>query len=165
MAPSITNVTDSPLVLHLSDGDLDLPAGATKDLDPTIEDRVVLLRLAQNGLVQYQDLVPDKTFSVAGVNADPEHHSRLMGLVEAEATIEGFQIDWYLEAEPDNPYDSQAIKVIANGERVGYVPKVEISGIRELAPQIANSRVKVYLSEWGEVDESGSIFVTLALIM
>ena len=28
-----------------------------------------------------------------------------------------------LEAEPTNPYDSNAIKVLMNGEFVGYVPK------------------------------------------
>ncbi len=56
--------------------------------------------------------------------------------MEAQAVVARLETDEAveLEREPDNPYDENAIKVIAHGEHIGYVAKedaVEIASIMD----------------------------------
>lgn len=52
------------------------------------------------------------------------------GAAEKLEALRGEDVTFTLEPEPTNPYDSSAVKVLHDGEHVGYVPK-------DLSPQVS----------------------------
>lgn len=50
---------------------------------------------------------------------------------EYEVTITG-DMDLELEAEPDNQYDPNAVKVFLDGEAIGYIPKEDAKRVKKL---------------------------------
>lgn len=53
---------------------------------------------------------------------------------EAREAIKGLTIGSILtlEAEPDNPHDDKAVKVMLNGEHLGYIPRTDNSALAEI---------------------------------
>ena len=66
---------------------------------------------------------------VAGVSFRPGYPDNLTSLVDRYP--DGQVIPVVLEREPSNPYDERAVKVLIEGEHVGYVPKAINAPITE----------------------------------
>jgi hypothetical protein len=80
--------------------------------------------------------------------------------VEAQIILNGLNVGDFVEllAEPDNPYDSNAIAVIAKGEHIGYVPRTQTTQARqfmalsmgyraEIVETVHPKRPKIIISE------------------
>jgi hypothetical protein len=63
-----------------------------------------------------------KDVSVAGVTF--EGRQRFVKMLNPRSTVK-------LEADPDNPYDPNAVKVIADGNHVGFVPRNLAAALKE----------------------------------
>ena len=62
--------------------------------------------------------MPTTQFTLAGANFRPAEAKQAIKEAEIGDTVE-------LEADPENPYDPNAVKVILEGEFVGFVPKTD----------------------------------------
>jgi len=73
---------------------------------------------------------PISAFKVAGVRFYPVYKNLNL--------VIGDQLK--LEAEPDNPYDPQAIKVLKADKQIGHVPKIQT---HEYHPHLTNPELEV----------------------
>ena len=75
---------------------------------------------------------PISSFKVAGVRFYPAYKDLNLAI--------GDQLK--LQAEPSNPYDQQAIKVLRNNTQIGHVPKIQT---HEYHPHLANDSLEVII--------------------
>jgi len=61
--------------------------------------------------------------SVAGMNAEPERAIFLKNLMSTFTNGNSVPISITIQRDYNNPYDKNAIEVILNGYKIGYVPK------------------------------------------
>lgn len=75
---------------------------------------------------------PISAFKVAGVRFYPAYKTLNLQI--------GDQLK--LQAEPTNPYDNQAIKVLKNDTQIGHVPKIQT---HEYHPHLSNDSLEVII--------------------
>ena len=75
---------------------------------------------------------PISAFKVAGVRFYPAYKDLNLQI--------GDQLK--LQAEPSNPYDNQAIKVLRNDKQIGHVPKIQT---HEYHPHLSNDSLEVII--------------------
>ena len=75
---------------------------------------------------------PISAFKVAGVRFYPAYRDLNLQI--------GDQLK--LQAEPSNPYDQQAIKVLRNNTQIGHVPKIQT---HEYHPHLSNESLEVII--------------------
>lgn len=91
------------------------------------------------------------TFMVAGTTFRPKKEV----LTVANALFEGKDLDVYLEAEPDNQYDPNAVKVIIDNYFIGYVPRQHATYIAMLLRNGRKLSTSVELRGYGEYENPG----------
>ena len=84
-------------------------------------------------------------FKVAGLS---HHWENFRDVIDPEGDL-----NVELVPEPDNPHDPNAIKVIMNGQHIGYVPKEKTADIKKILPDAYEIDAHVELKEdfWEEV--------------
>lgn len=94
-------------------------------------------------------------FKVAGTTFRPEAVKKV-----ADELSRGQQPYVKLEKEPDNPYDAKAVKVIAGGEFIGYVPQSEVDKIHDILDDSNNTVIVNTLRRIGSGYQNIGFLVT-----
>ena len=82
---------------------------------------------------------PSGTFELAVVGE--RHYQKVLAEICGSPTERGhrFETDAYLVPENDNPYDSNAVKVMIDGKHVGYLDREAACGFRKVFSKIVPS--------------------------
>jgi hypothetical protein len=94
--------------------------------------------------------------SVAGMNAEPERAVFLKSLMSTFTNGGSVPISIIIKRDYNNPYDTNAIEVILNGYKIGYVPKrdqmyFDFSKVKEYSANIVS---------WGIIPD-GAVYLNL----
>jgi hypothetical protein len=94
-------------------------------------------------------------FKVAGTTFRPDAVKKV-----ADKLGRGTQPYVKLEKEPDNPYDPKAVKVIADGEFIGYVPQSEVDKVHDILDNSENTVIVNTLRRTGSGYQNIGFLVT-----
>lgn len=102
-----------------------------------------------------------RTTSVAALNKVKEYHDnfkeKVMGAVTLPVVVQSVP-------EPENKYDSNAVRLLVGGKQIGYIAKLEQDYVRSVRPEVFEKPTDLLVNEWGTgVDRSGNSYYWCSL--
>ena len=88
--------------------------------------------------------------AVVGIDKEPGRESHLLGVMDRVTENPGMPVECYLQLEPENPHDPEAIAAYLEGTKVGYIAKSWHPLIKMKVPSLYSQPVTAAsIYSWG----------------